>query len=130
MSEIKYKEDIPQINLYKYGNVVKKYINSINNTYKDLNICNYVIMPNHIHFIVEIIEEDISGSSRTPTPTNAKIPFIISTFKRLTNKESKIKLWQRNYYEHIIRNEKEYLRILEYIEYNPLRWNKDIYFIE
>lgn len=130
MSEIKYEKDIPQINLYKYGDIVQKYINSINNTYQDLNICNYVIMPNHIHFIVEIIEEDINGSSGTPTPTNAKIPFIISTFKRLTNKESKIKLWQRNYYEHIIRNEKEYLRTLEYIEYNPLRWNKDIYFVE
>ena len=35
--------------------------------------------------------------------------------------------WQRGYYEHVIRNEKEYLRILEYIENNPLKWEEDIY---
>jgi len=64
-------------------------------------------------------------SSRTQLPTNAILPALISTYKRLTNKEFKIPIWQRNYYEHIIRNEKEYLKIVEYIENNPNNWLND-----
>lgn len=54
---------------------------------------------------------------------------IVSTFKRLTNKEINNKIWQRNYYEHIIRNEREYLEIIQYIQNNPLNWNKEKYFM-
>lgn len=92
-------------------------------------IDNYVIMPNHVHMIC-IIQRNSKESSRTPTPTNAQIPFLISTFKRLINKECNKAIWQRNYYEHVIRNEKEYLKILEYIENNPFNWGNDKYFLE
>lgn len=54
---------------------------------------------------------------------------IVSTFKRLTNKEINNKIWQRNYYEHIIRNEREYLEIIQCIQNNPLNWNKEKYFM-
>ena len=54
---------------------------------------------------------------------------IVFTFKRLTNKEINNKIWQRNYYEHIIRNEREYLEIIQYIQNNPLNWNKEKYFM-
>ncbi len=37
-------------------------------------------------------------------------------------------IWQKSFYEHIIRNDKEYLKIKEYIKTNPLNWKKDIYF--
>lgn len=57
-----------------------------------------------------------------------KIPFLISTLKRFTNKDYGRKIWQRNYYEHVIRNEKEYYLIREYIEYNPLNWKIDKYY--
>ena len=40
------------------------------------------------------------------------------------------KLWQRNYYEHIIRNEKEYYKIIEYVRTNPLKWEEDKYYKE
>ena len=38
-------------------------------------------------------------------------------------------LWQRNYYENIIRNEKRYLQVIEYIENNPLKWKEDKYYL-
>ena len=63
-------------------------------------------MPNHVHMIIKL-ERQESRSSRTPTTTNAKIPIIVSTLKRLTNKKIENKIWQRNYYEHIIRNERK-----------------------
>ena len=89
-----------------------------------------VIMPNHIHFIVEITNG--RGTSRRPSPTRADsaIPKYISTFKRFTNKNSKVSLWQRSYYDHIIRNETDYLEKLNYIKTNPHRWSDDEYFIQ
>ena len=104
----------PHIQLTVFGKIIKKQIKEINSVYDDVNIFPYVIMPNHIHFIIEI-----DGSSRTPTPTNARIPSIISTFKRMTNKKVGFKLWQRGYNDHIIRNDEDYLRIAEYIMNNP-----------
>ena len=117
---VKTNNDVKLI-LFKYGKIVKKYLEEINEFYKDINIINYVIMPNHIHFICEIINNNNSN-------TNEIIPFIVSTLKRFTNKACKEKIWQRNYYDHIIRNEKEYLKVLEYIENNPYKWHDDIYY--
>ena len=77
-------------------------------------------MPNHIHLLVSISDHD--GSSRTPTPTNATIPMLVSTMKRMTNRQWGEKLWQRSYYDHIVRNEAEYREIAEYIDANPARW--------
>ena len=89
-------------------------------------------MPNHIHGIIEIKRADTG-----PAPT---IGDIICSFKTRTTgyiiKEIKAgkmeifekRFWQRNYYEHVIRNEKEYWKIYEYIENNPLNWNKDEYY--
>ena len=37
-------------------------------------------------------------------------------------------IWQRNYYEHVIRNEKDYLRVCQYIDENPARWEEDEYY--
>lgn len=71
-------------------------------------------MPDHIHIVI-----GLNGSPKAATPT---IPNIINAFKSLITKELGHSIWQRNYYEHIIRNEKEYYKILEYMEYNPLKW--------
>ena len=109
------------IKLTTYGEIIEKQIKDINKIYNDIRIENYIIMPNHVHMIIELTRQE-NGSSRTPTPTNAKIPIIVSTLKRLTNKEIENKIWQRNYYEHIIRNEKEYYEIIKYMQNNPIRW--------
>ncbi len=119
--------DDPKIELTQIGYVVDEYIKRTNKIYRNIKINDYIIMPNHIHMIC-VIEENENGSSRAPTPTNEKIPQLIGTIKRLTNRKCKYNIWQRNYYEHVIRNEDEYLRILEYIQYNPLNWIYDKYY--
>ena len=55
---------------------------------------------------------------------------IIKEVKNGNMKRFNDQIWQRNYYEHIIRNEKEYYKILEYIKTNPLKWEEDIYYKE
>lgn len=53
--------------------------------------------------------------------------FTTNKYWKISN-DRKTKLWQRNYYEHIIRNEKEYWKIYEYIENNPMKWKFDKYY--
>ena len=69
-----------------------------------------------------------NGTSRTPSPTNAVIPRFVSTFKRFVNKDCGFSLFQRSYYDHIIRDEEDYGRIVRYIDENPARWTEDKYY--
>ena len=105
------------------GEVIKNTIDNFNKII-NIKIRNYVIMPNHIHFIIELENYNIKGRGGTlPLQT------IIGRFKSFTtkqynflNKTAGMKLWQRNYFEHVIRNEKEYNEICEYIKNNPINY--------
>lgn len=100
----------------------------------------YVIMPNHVHGIILIRdknEEPGTGTIyRAPTeeqfgkPVSGSLPTILRTFKAAVTRDLGRKfdvhnIWQRNYYEHVIRNEREWDRIHLYIEANPSRWAED-----
>ena len=53
---------------------------------------------------------------------------LISTLKRFTNRRCGVQLWQRGYHEHVIRGEKDYLEIWNYIDTNPVQWAEDRYY--
>jgi len=95
----------------KYGLIVEKYIHNVPEIKK------YIIMPDHIHFIIRIENGTMSASS----PTN-KVANIVRSIKRLTTKEIGEPIFQRSYYDHVIRNQKDYDETWEYIENNPLNW--------
>jgi REP element-mobilizing transposase RayT len=71
-----------------------------------------------------------NGTSRTPSPANAVIPAFISTLKRFTNKDIGFSVWQRSFHDHIIRSERDYDRIAEYIENNPRNWRDDCFYAD
>ena len=103
------------------GEIIENTIKIINQK-DNVKICNYIIMPNHIHCIIQL--EKNQGRDGT-LPLQA----IIGRFKSFTTKQYNllnntigIKLWQRNYFEHIIRNEKEYLEICKYMKENPIKY--------
>jgi len=122
--------DVPQIQLSEIGKIIEKYILS-SNRIPGVTVNRYIIMPDHIHMIVSIhpAQNETSallsgdGMSRAPSPTNDVVPHLVSTFKRFCNKEIGSNIFQRSYYEHIIRNRDEYDAIVRYIYENPLRWN-------
>ncbi|MBR3588759.1 MAG: transposase [Clostridia bacterium] len=120
--------DVPENKLTFIGEIADKNLKSLSRFYKDISVDKYVIMPNHIHMLIQIKSDSVSGSSRTPTPTNMKIPHFISTFKRLCNKEYGKNIWQRSFHDHIIRNQKDYDRIWTYIEINPYKWEQDCFY--
>ena len=120
--------DAPYIELSEYGKALMEVIEFLTNRKSEIDIVNYVIMPNHVHLIV-VINGLHNGASGMPHPTNAVIPKFISSIKRFTNKKAGFSLWQRSYHDHIIRNREEYLRIWKYIDENPSLWSDDIYFV-
>ena len=119
--------DAPSVRLSDYGLAMERCIRNVAEQYKTISIPCFVIMPNHVHMIVEIETYEI-GSSGTPTPTNQTIPALVSTIKRLTNRMAGESLWQRGYYDHVIRNHDDYLQTWHYIESNPAKWSEDIYY--
>ena len=99
--------DVPKIILTKYGEIAKNQLDTMSSFYDDIVIDKYVIMPNHIHLLLSVFNAG-TGSSGTPTPTNEKVAMFISTFKRFCNKKYGNNIWQRSYYDHIIRDDKDY----------------------
>ncbi|GEO19610.1 hypothetical protein CQA01_01440 [Cyclobacterium qasimii] len=108
----------------------------------------FVIMPNHIHGIIEIF---VTGESHSPEPKELndcrgvlKTPLqspsnnigaMVRGYKSSVTRQIgllgfKGKLWQRNYYEHIIRDEKAFQNISEYIKNNPVKWTGDKFYLK
>ena len=119
--------DAPKMILSEYGSILDKYINLMNDRYSHIRIDKYVIMPNHFHMIINITQP-ISGASETAAPYNYELPKFISLLKRYCNTECNQALWQRSYHDHIIRGEKDYTKIWEYIDTNIIKWDKDCFY--
>ncbi|MDV2989573.1 MAG: transposase [Dehalogenimonas sp.] len=101
----------------------------------DIEIDEWVVMPNHFHGIVHI--PDITGRARHasplqhPAPRRTVVGTVIGSFKSAVTRRLKqdglisASVWQRGYYEHVVRNEEDLARIREYIAWNPARWTDD-----
>ena len=112
---------------------------------KNIILDGYVIMPNHFHGIVLIIDNDDGGKARLATtkcnvsikmefgkPKSGSLPVIVGAFKSAVTRQinlmrntSRNEIWQHNYYERVVRNRGELDRIRKYIIINPLRWQMD-----
>jgi len=97
----------------------------------------FVVMPNHIHGIIWIVAgNNVGATGRSPLRPHGPSPKSLGSFiagyksavtKRINHirKTPGTPVWQRNYYEHIVRDETELTRIREYIRLNPLKWELD-----
>mgnify|MGYP003295365518 CR=1 FL=1 len=115
-----------KIILSDYGKTTYKYIESSKTAYENLAVDNYVIMPNHIHLIISVSSAQQTLSS---SPQHALIPHYVATLKLLITRETGFSLFQRNYHDHIIRNEKEYEKIWDYIDTNVSNWVADRFYM-
>ncbi len=118
--------DAPQNILSEIGKIIEKYILSTNNI-SGVAIDKFVIMPNHIHLI--LIIQNTGGTSKAPSPTNNIISHAVSTFKRFVNKEVGQNVFQRSFHDHIIRGERDYQKIWQYIDSNAQKWDQDCFYI-
>jgi len=134
--------------LSKFGLVAKQQWEKLPKRFPNIELGAYMIMPNHMHGIIEIIDgrgtagnlNNIDGESSRRAPTNEQfqkpvtgsIPTIIRSYKsavsyriNLMRRTESVPVWQRNYYEHIIRDEKDLQNKTDYIDANPLLWEED-----
>ena len=112
------------VKLLPYGEIANKYIIQLNDFYENIHVDAYVIMPNHIHILLWIGKD---GTPRTSSPTRqtSTVSHFVSTFKRFCNKEYGANIWQRGFYDHIIRCSEDYEEIKKYIYENPINWYYD-----
>ncbi len=110
--------------LNQFGNIAKINMEAIQTHYDKIHIEKYVVMPNHVHFILVLKENCVIRADQ-----------VIGQYKSgVTRQIRKIapgtEVWQRSFHDHIIRNQVQYERIWQYIENNPLRWQEDCFFVE
>ena len=113
------------------GGMTMQWFSELENKFTDLQCDKFVIMPNHTHFIVVNAGTDMRES------TENWLAHVVQWFKTMTTNEYirsvkqhgwplfPGKLWQRNYWEHVIRDEAELNSIREYMQNNPAQWQFD-----
>ena len=113
------------------GIMVEEEIENLQNRYA-VTIDKYVIMPNHIHILFCVEQNRDERAEQSPAPT---LGDMVCALKSITTKRANLmdktpgrKLWQRSYYDHVIRSEADYLRIWQYIDENPAKWAEDEYY--
>ncbi|NJN56725.1 MAG: transposase [Leptolyngbyaceae cyanobacterium SL_5_9] len=103
--------------------------------YSYVHLDAWVVMPNHLHGILVLTDPCRGVSRNAPTEdatTRKSLGRLIGAFKTVSTKRINLMrdtsgsvVWQRNYYEHIIRNEKSLHYIRQYIHHNPVSWQQD-----
>ena len=124
-----------QMHLNDLGKIAEKQILNIESHYMNVQIDKYIVMPNHIHMIITILETERIN----PFPTiKYDIPNIVGKFKSGVSRivgnafmySVKRPIWQSSFHDHIIRGEKDYQKIWEYIDTNVASWEKDCFYNE
>lgn len=112
--------DIHELNTMGY--IAKTEMENLENHHHGVYVENFIIMPNHVHAIIVLCNQ------------NKSLNEIIGNYKagvsrkiRLSNPN--IVVWQRSFHDHIIRNEKSYKKIWEYVKYNDQKWTEDCFFV-
>ena len=130
------REGVMRLN--QYGEVAHKYFEAIPQHFDNAAVDEFVVMPNHVHGVIFL--SDVGARHAVP-PTRSQrfghsvvgsLATIVRSFKSIVSKRINDSrktpgepVWQRNYYEHVIRNERSLQRIREYIVNNPQRWDFD-----
>ena len=113
------------VRLSSYGTVVEYAIRQIPAHYPAISVDHYVIMPNHIHLLLQINTDDSGRAMLAPT-----ISRVIQQMKGSITKQIGFSVWQKLYHDHIVRGERDYRKIWEYIENNPMQWALDCFYTE
>ena len=110
----------------------------------NLRLDQFVVMPNHIHGLIRIVERvqrdsrHVSGADTGAGTIQAgSLGTVIGQFKAAVSRRAKAlgiggdaKIWQRGYYDHIVRDEHTLHEIRRYIKENPARWHDDRMYVE
>ena len=108
----------------RFGEIAEACIKEIPSHYPGIRVDKYVVMPNHVHLILVVEAKNTAGAVT-----------VIGTYKSSVSRKihklmPDLKIWQRSFHDHIIRNQKSYEMIWNYIDTNPMRWHADCFYSE
>ena len=109
--------DIIRPKLSPCGEIAERAIHNISSHYVHICADQYVIMPDHIHLILKISNTAESGRMVSAPTTST----VVGQMKRWISREIGEPVWQKSFFEHIIRDKEDYLARLEYMQNNPLK---------
>lgn len=116
------------------GEIAAYWIMRISEKFPSWTVDNWVVMPNHVHLLLQAHASAAAGHA------GPALQDVIGWYKTMTTntfiravKAGEIPpfdgaVWQRSYYDHVIRNEREYLQVWQYIDDNPAQWAEDEYY--
>ena len=110
-------EHVPLTNL---GRIVQQSIEDISKHYPMISVDHYVIMPNHVHLLLQINTDPDGRSMIAPT-----ISTVARLMKGAVSRQAGFTVWQKGFYDHVIRNDNDHQDIWNYIEGNPSKWAED-----
>jgi putative transposase len=135
-----------EMRLNQFGQISRQGWDFVRKNYPNVGIEIACVMPNHVHAIISILYRDsedvgssnsegdtgsggVSPSIKEPTLGNVVAVYKYETTKRINEilGTPGRRFWQRNFYDRVIRNEREFEAIYDYIEANPRNWEKDEY---
>jgi REP element-mobilizing transposase RayT len=112
-----------EIHLSQIGIIAEQQLLRLEERFPDISIDKYVIMPNHIHILLSI-NRLAAGASPCPTLSD-----VICAFKSLTTRICREgEIFQASFYDHIVRDNNDYLAVWQYIDNNPHKWELDKYY--
>lgn len=127
--------------LDRRGQIADECWREVSNHFPYVELGSYIIMPNHMHGIIVIsadrmVTMDVGATHASPLQKRPRgvlpgsLGAIIGSYKSAVTKRigrdmNETGIWQRNYYEHVIRNDKDLQNKTDYIEANPLLWEQD-----
>ena len=121
------------IELTRIGKIVRDTVETLPQKFPEIRLEKYVVMPNHVHLLL-LIDRDPRAHRDAPLQSGRSlISQTIGFFKMNASKkahaiEPGLKLWQRSFHDHIVRNNEDFRRIWEYIDTNPIKWHEDCFF--
>lgn len=112
-----------EASLSQLGEFVRETIGEISVHYPAVQVDHYAIMPNHVHLLLQILTDDDGRPMVAPT-----ISTIVQQLKGAVTKKAGRSIWQASFHDHVVRGEKDYLEIWQYIQNNPAKWKEDALF--
>ena len=109
-------------NLNWLGRIAEENLIKISAINPSIRLDHYVVMPNHIHAILDV------GPDNQKNLSNVIGQYKMSVTKLARKKVAGFRVWQRSYHDHVIRNQVGYEKIWAYIENNPLKWEADCFY--
>lgn len=112
----------------EFGEIAHKQMLWLAQEYPYIKLHNFIVMPNHVHILIEIVKDNLN----MPSIKLKSLSSLIGAFKTTSSKKihlagNKNFYWQRSFHDHIVRNTSTYNKIFSYIKDNPKTWETDTF---